>query len=107
MKYYQKTSGIEWISGKAKGFSGKDLLKIKNVTIKIVKVDAFAEYPLHIHPEHIEFAYILEGTSQIHIGLEVHDGSKGDFFIFPEKTSHSILNPSEIECQLLIGSINI
>ncbi len=106
MEYKQNINDRTLIAGKVEGFSGIDLLKIKNATIKVVKVDAFAEYPSHIHPEHIEFAYILEGTLQIHIGIEVYEGSKGDFFIFPEKTSHAILNPSEIECQLLIGSIN-
>lgn len=106
MENYKKTDRMEWVSGKIKGFESKSLIELGNGSFKMVKVDAFATYPAHLHPKKTEFIYVLEGSPEITNGDENHQGEKGDFFILPASTKHSITNSVDSECLLLIGAIN-
>ena len=106
MENYKKTSLMEWQAGKVKGFSGKDLISLENGGVKMVRVDPYAEYPVHLHPKKTEFVYVLEGMPTITINEEEYKGEKGDFFILPDSLRHSIANPTINECLLLVGAIN-
>ncbi len=105
MSNYKKTDQLDWVSGKVKGFHGKKLIDMGNGSLKMVKVDAFATYPVHLHPKKTEYIYVLKGNPKITIGDEVHAGEKGDFFILPISVKHSIENPFDTVCQLLVGAI--
>lgn len=106
MGNYKKTNLLDWVSGKVKGFQGKNLIEIENGGLKKVKVDSFATYPSHLHPEKTEYIYVLEGNPKITIGDEIYSGEKDDFFILPNSIKHSIENPFDSECLLLVGAIN-
>lgn len=106
MENYKKTDTMDWGSGRVKGFSGKSLIDLKNGGFKMVKVDALATYPLHLHPNTTEFIYVLEGQPKVTIGADIYNGSQGDFFTLPNAIKHSIENPTETECILLVGAIN-
>ena len=45
MEDYKKTDLMDWETGKIKGFSGKNLIDVKNGGLKMVKVDSYATYP--------------------------------------------------------------
>lgn len=105
MKNKIEVNKLDWIEGKVKGFLGKELISQANGALKLVKVMPNATYPIHIHPDKTEFAYVLEGLPGFLINSEVHSGKKGDFFIFPFDTKHAIYNNSNYECILLVGSI--
>ncbi|MGC4232111.1 MAG: cupin domain-containing protein [Niabella sp.] len=98
-------SEMEWTYGKVKGFAGKDLIKLDNGTLKLVKVEAGASYPTHQHPDKTEFAYVVSGTPEFMIGETTFQSQCGDFFIFPRQEMHSIHNHSNGLCELLIGAI--
>ena len=97
MVNYKKTNQLKWVSGKVKGFAGRDLIDLDNGGLKMVKVDAFAEYPIHLHPDKTEYIFVLEGTPQIEIGPNTYSGEKGDFFILPKAINHSIKNLTDLE----------
>ena len=97
---------MNWETGKVKGFSGKNLIDLKNGGLKLVKVEAFASYPVHLHPDKTEYVYILEGSPIIGIDETNYIGKKGEFFIFPDAIKHSIQNPTDSECLLLVGAIS-
>jgi quercetin dioxygenase-like cupin family protein len=99
------TEKTEWTEGNVRGFSGKELLKRKSGTFKLVKIAAFSSYPEHIHTDKTEFAYVLEGLPEFAINSEYFAGRKGDFFIFPRKQKHAISNNTESDCLLLIGAV--
>ncbi len=105
MENHIKTEQLKWESGKVKGFQGKNLIDLENGGLKMVKVDAFANYPTHLHPNKTEFVYVLEGSPKITIGENGYTGENGDFFILPISVKHSIENPSEKKCLLLVGAI--
>lgn len=105
MEKYNKTALLDWIPGKVKGFESKNLIEMENGGLKKVKVDSFATYPSHLHPEKTEYIYVLEGRPRITIGDEIYNGEKGDFFILPNAIKHSIANPFDSECLLLVGAI--
>lgn len=107
MENYKKTNLMDWASGKIKGFSGKDLIELENGGLKMVKVDSFSSYPSHLHTKKTEFIYVLEGNPTITIDDKNYNGEKGDFFILPHSIKHSIANPIDSECLLLVGAINI
>lgn len=96
---------LPWTSGKVEGFFGKELLDVANGGVKIVKITPFAKYPIHVHPDKTEFAYVVKGQLKMIIGDEILDGNEGDFFVFPRTTKHSIESHSEAECLLLVGAI--
>lgn len=106
MENYKKPDLMNWETGKVKGFSGKNLIDIENGGLKMVKVDSFATYPSHLHHNKTEFIYVLEGSPKIAIGENNYNGVKGDFFILPKSIKHSIANPIDSECLLLVGAIN-
>lgn len=100
-----RTTFLNWNEGKVPGFSGKDLLNLPNGSFKLVKVEPQANYPVHIHPDKTEFAFVIEGNpefiiNQINYVSEVHD-----FFIFPQNIPHAIFNHTDKICLLLIGGI--
>lgn len=96
---------LEWALGKVDGFSGRSLLELKHGGLKMVKVAPFAKYPIHIHPDKTEFAYVIQGKSKFTIGTADYMGEEGDFFIFPASIKHGIENPSKSDTILLVGSI--
>ena len=96
---------LEWTNGKVKGFAGKDLIKLSNGSLKLVKVDAGADYPVHQHPDKTEFAYVVSGTPEFKIGETSFRSESGNFFVFPQKEMHSIHNHSNDICELLVGAI--
>jgi quercetin dioxygenase-like cupin family protein len=106
MGNYKKTDLMDWVSGKVHGFKGKSLIEMENGGLKKVKVDSFATYPSHLHHKKTEFIYVLEGNPKITIDDEIYNGEKGDFFILPISIKHSIANPFDSECLLLVGAIN-
>lgn len=101
------TNTLSWQEGKIKGFFGKELLSLHNGGLKLVKVSPLASYPVHLHPDKTEYAYILQGCLEISIDSDVYTGTTGDFFVFPFNTKHSIKNTTNSDCILLIGSIQI
>lgn len=97
---------LDWIEGNVKGFFGKSLLSLTNGGLKLIKVAPAAHYPEHIHPDKTEYAFVLEGTPELIINAETYSGNVGDFFVFPINTKHSIINKTDSNCVLLIGSIH-
>lgn len=100
-----KSELLDWTSGKVKGFYGKDFINIDKGGVKLVKIDPFAEYPEHIHPDKTEFAYVIEGIPEMLIDNQQYTSEPGNFFIFPATEKHSIKNKTNTECLLLIGNI--
>jgi quercetin dioxygenase-like cupin family protein len=96
---------LDWNEGSVKGFFGKELIKLENGSLKIVKVAPLASYPEHAHPDKTEYAYVQEGNPDFQIGANQFSGKPGEFFIFPKNVNHSIQNRTSAECLLLIGSI--
>lgn len=107
MENYIKPDLLAWSSGKVKGFLGKNLMELENGTLKKVKVESFAIYPSHLHPDKTEYIYVLEGNPTITIGEEVYNGEKGDFFMLPNAVKHSIENPFDSDCELLVGAVKV
>lgn len=95
----------KWISGKVKGFSGKELLDLENGTVKLVRVDAQSSYPLHRHPDKTEYGYVVEGNFEFIIGDQTYNGEVGDFFVFPVMSMHAIHNRTSEQGTILIGAI--
>ncbi|HRN93488.1 MAG: cupin domain-containing protein [Chitinophagales bacterium] len=96
---------MEWHEGQVKNFFGKDLLKVGNGTVKVVKVAPLAEYPAHRHPDKTEFVYVLSGNPSFLIGNEEYDAQPNEFYIFPTRVNHAISNKTNSECLLLVGGI--
>ena len=105
MENYKKPDLMEWKTGKVDGFSAKNLIDLENGGLKMVKISPLATYPTHLHPSKTEFIYVLEGNPKIVIDEHNHNGEKGDFFILPNSIKHSIANPMDSECLLLVGAI--
>ncbi len=99
-------SELEWTEGKVKGFHGKMLIDMENGSLKLIRIDAGATYPVHVHPEKTEYAYILDGEPCFMIGDKEYCGKPGEFFIFPYQTKHAIFNRSDNECKILVGAIS-
>ncbi len=98
---------LNWTEGKVKNFFGKGLLDLKNGSVKLVKINAGAEYPLHIHPDKTEYIFVVQGELSCTIGEEKCKGKVGDFFIFPQNIFHALANHSQHECIVLVGAIKI
>ncbi|CAN5333765.1 hypothetical protein BH10BAC1_BH10BAC1_20260 [soil metagenome] len=105
MEYKIDINSLEWKSGQVKGFSGKEFLQLNNGGVKMVKVEPMAFYPIHAHPDKVEYAFVIEGTPEFLIEEKTWLAKSGDFFIFPNTIKHAINNNSAVECYLLIGSI--
>lgn len=96
---------MEWTEGRVKNFFGKDLLKLENGGVKIVKVAPHSFYPEHLHPDKTEYVYVLNGNPHFHIGAEVFNAAPDEFYIFPNNMKHAISNTTESECLLIVGAI--
>ena len=99
------SDSLEWVKGRVQGFSEKSLLELIQGGIKMLKVAPLASYPPHQHRDKTEFIYILEGNLKITIGNNNFDGKKGDFFMIPMSSKHSISNPFESESIILLGNM--
>lgn len=98
-------SEMQWHEGKVKNFFGKELLQMDNGTVKIVKVAPFAHYPDHLHPDKTEYIYVLTGKPHFRIGEEIFYAAPNEFYIFPAKLKHAIINETDAECTLLVGAV--
>lgn len=107
MEYKIDINNLKWESGKVKGFSGKEFLELNNGAVKMVKIDPFAIYPIHEHPDKTEYAFVIEGNPEFMISEQTYLAKSGEFFIFPNQIKHAIKNNTAVECYLLIGSIKI
>lgn len=96
---------LDWKEGKVKGFFGKELFSEGNGALKVIKIAPRANYPEHIHPDKMEYVYVLEGRPSFLIGSEKYSSEKGLFFTFPVNTKHAIMNETDEECQLLVGAV--
>lgn len=96
---------LHWNVGKVKGFYGKELLKSEEASVKLVRIEPFSTFPQHIHPNMLEYAYVLAGTPEFFIDTTEYKGEVGDFFIFRANHRHSITNDTNLECILLIGAV--
>ena len=96
---------LDWTSGKVKGFFSKELLNLDAGNLKLIKIDPYAIYPGHIHPEKTEYAYVLEGNPEFVIDSGQYKSQPGDFFIFHQKVNHNISIPSGELCIILIGAV--
>ena len=105
MKRKIDPDSLDWTSGKVKGFCGKELIALDAGSLKLIKIDPYAIYPEHIHPDKTEYAYVLEGNPEFVIDDDQYKSQPGDFFIFPQKVKHSISNPSDVICIILVGEI--
>jgi quercetin dioxygenase-like cupin family protein len=105
MENYIKPNTLNWELTKIKGFASKQLIDLANGGLKLIKVEPNSIYPFHNHPDKTEFIYVLEGTPEITIGDQQHQGERGDFFILPQTVLHSIKNNSDAHCILLVGAI--
>jgi quercetin dioxygenase-like cupin family protein len=105
MENYIKPNLLNWENTKTKGFASKQLIDIPNGGLKLIKVESNSVYPLHNHPDKTEFIYVLEGTPEIIIGDQHHQGEREDFFILPQAMIHSIRNNGNAHCILLVGAI--
>lgn len=100
-----KSYQLEWSTGNVKGFQGKELLNINNGSFKLIKISPLSAYPIHVHPDKTEYAYVLEGTPEFIIENTEYTSVPGDFFIFPLKMEHAIKNNTHLECLLLVGAV--
>lgn len=83
---------LAWTEGKVKNFFGKDLIALQNGSLKLVKVAPFSAYPEHVHQDKTEYVYILHGEPSFVIDGNHFDGKPNEFFVFPQKSIHAILN---------------
>lgn len=51
-----ESNTLDWTAGKVKGFYAKQFIDLDNGTVKLIRVDAKAVYPLHRHPDKTEYA---------------------------------------------------
>ncbi len=105
MKVKIGSDTLEWTIGKVKGFYAKQFINLDSGTVKLVRVDAKADYPLHRHPDKTEYAFVVDGNIDFTIGNETYSGASGDFFIFEKMTMHAIHNRTDKAGTLLIGAI--
>ncbi|MCZ2298296.1 MAG: cupin domain-containing protein [Chitinophagales bacterium] len=99
------SDSLEWNEGKVKGFFGKDFINATNGTVKLVKVAPHQKYPVHKHPDKMEYAYVVQGNPAFFIEDTLHSSEAGNFFIFPANAHHAIENNTDEDCIMIIGSI--
>lgn len=105
MEHKIETEVLSWTAGKIKGFCSKELISRETGGFKLIKIDPHSIYPEHIHPDKIEYIYVMEGNPEFVINTDLHKSKPGDFFIFPEKTKHTISNNGDVHCIILVGSL--
>lgn len=105
MKIKIEPDSLNWMSGKVKGFLSKELINLNRGSLKLIKIDPYAIYPEHTHPDKTEYVYVLEGNPEFVIEAVQYKSQPGDFFLFPQKVKHNISNPSDVNCIILVGAI--
>ncbi len=105
MKNNIKTEEMEWIGRNTVNFFDKQLLKHENGALKLVKVAPTGSFPVHIHIDKTEYVYVLKGHPSFIIDTEEFTANPDEFYIFHPNINHAILNKSDDECILLVGSI--
>jgi quercetin dioxygenase-like cupin family protein len=60
--------------------------------------------PLHLHPDHDETVYVLEGELLLHIDGVEHTAGPGAVVWIPRGTSHAFLVTSELERSLWVAT---
>ncbi|GAB4249593.1 MAG: cupin domain-containing protein [Vicingaceae bacterium] len=82
----------------------------ENVFVKKITTDSLStafviwvkkKVPPHYHAKHTENIYVLEGSAEMVIGEQTHLIKKGDYFIIPKGTAHSVIVTSEIPLKIL------
>ena len=61
--------------------------------------------PLHVHPEHDETLYVLEGFVRFRLEDELHDGPVGSFVYIPRGTPHTWQNAGSDRVRLLVSFV--
>jgi quercetin dioxygenase-like cupin family protein len=102
---HQTKTSFVFQEGKVKGFSGADLLSLKNGSIKLVQINPKSDYPIHIHPDKTEFLYVLKGVVTCQVDADNYIVNEGDFITFPAKSKHKIENCSTDSATVLVGGI--
>jgi len=105
MEHRIKPNQLDWKAAKVKGFFGKEFIKLEKGGVKLVRIDPLSNYPEHVHPNKTEYAYVITGSPDFEIDDHQYSSEPGDFFIFPVAKNHAIQNKTNLECVLLIGSI--
>ena len=105
MSQHIKPENLEWKQTSVDGFSSKELISQGNGGVKLIRIEPNSIYPLHEHPEKLEYIYILEGTIEVQIGENNFTGTKGEFLSLPHSIKHSISNSNSETSIILIGSI--
>jgi len=67
----------------SKSFLGKEYLQLNNGSVKIVKVEPKAFYPIHVHPNKTEYAFVVIGNPEFLIGDKTYFSNAGVLFISP------------------------
>lgn len=107
MQFKINQSLLECSEGKIKGFKGKDFISLQNGSVKLVRVKSFSKYPIHLHPDKVEYAFVVQGNPNFMIDANSYSSEPGDFYIFSANTKHAIENNTDEECILLIGAIKV
>lgn len=69
---------LTYHTGAVKGVSGKGLIDLKNGGLKMIKLAAGANYPIHTHPQKTDYIFVLKGT--ITKAEDDFEDTKEDFF---------------------------
>jgi uncharacterized cupin superfamily protein len=105
MTHKVEPGSMAWTPGRASGFFRKDLLKLTNGDVKLVKIEPMSFFPPHAHTDKTEFVWVLEGSLEITVAEDGFPAGRGAFVSFPTGVTHSLRNSSSSECVLLIGTI--
>ncbi|MEM0158721.1 MAG: cupin domain-containing protein [Thermoplasmataceae archaeon] len=83
---------IEWtqVSKAVEGIFQHLEVQRKNGTIKFLKFDPGSSYPVHHHPDRVEWLYVLSGRMIATIDSVEHDLAKGEFATFMVNSNHSL-----------------
>ncbi len=83
---------IEWsqVSKAVDGIFQHWEAQSKNGSIKFLKFDPGSSYPVHHHPDRVEWLYVLSGRMIATIDSVEHDLAKGEYAAFPVNSNHSL-----------------
>lgn len=105
MEYLNKHELSQWDQGQVKGFSSSEIFAQNSANLKFLKIEPNSDYPVHLHPDKMEYAVIISGNPEISIADNNYSSSSGEVYIFPPLVKHSIKNKTNQVCILLIGSV--